>query len=79
VLPVHHRPPETLPSHQRDFPSRGKAPDILHVRDTRTLLLMVAGYLMAMLGGIVLLAALSPVTQSTMHVTEVRDAKASDK
>jgi len=58
VLRVHHRPPETLPSHQRDFPGRGKAPDILHLGDTRTLLLMVAGYLMAMLGGIVLLAAL---------------------
>lgn len=75
MLPVHYRPPETLPPHQRDFPTRHKAPDILHVRDTRFLLLLVTGYVLTMLGGVVLLHALSPVTQATTHPTEEVDVK----
>jgi hypothetical protein len=68
-----------LPSHQRDFPPREQAPDLLHVRDTRLLLLMVFGYLAAMLGGIVLLTALSPLTHVTMHHTETADVKVSGR
>jgi hypothetical protein len=79
VLPVHYRPPEMLPPHQRDFPPRERAPDHLHVRDTRFLLLMVFGYLVAMLGGIVLLTALSPITHVTTHPTDTADVKASGR
>ena len=75
MLPVHYRAPETLPSHHRDFPTRDKAPDPLHVRDTRFLLLMVTGYVLAMLGGVALLHALSPVTQATIHPTEAADVQ----
>ena len=75
MLPVHYRPPEMLPPHQRDFPPRERAPDHLHVRDTRFLLLMVFAYLMAMFGGIVVLHALSPVTHETTHPTEAADVK----
>jgi hypothetical protein len=79
VLPVHYRPPETLPPHQRDFPPGEWAPDSLHVRDTRFLLLMVFGYLMAMLGGIVVLHTLTPVTHITVHPTEAADVKVSGR
>ena len=79
MLRVHYRPPEMLPSHQRDFPPREQPPDPLHVRDTRFLLLMVLGYLVVMLGGIVLLTALSPVTHVTAHHTEAADAKVSGR
>ena len=75
MLLVHYRSPETLPPHQRDFPPGEWPPDPLHVRDTRFLLLMVFGYLMAMLGGIVVLHALSPVTNETTHPTEAADVK----
>ena len=79
MLRVHYRPPEMLPSHQRDFPPREQAPDLLHVRDTRFLLLIVFGYLVVMLGGIVLLTALSPVTHVTTHQTETANVKVSGR
>ena len=76
MLRVHYRPPEMLPPHQRDFPVRDSVPtDTLHVRDTRFLLLMVSGYVLAMLGGVVLLNALSPVTQLTTHPRVAADVK----
>ena len=79
MLRVHYRPPEMLPSHQRDFPPREAAADPLHVRDTRFLLLMVFGYLVAMLCGIVLLTALSPVTHVPTHHSEAADVKVSGR
>ena len=92
MLRVHYRPPELPPSHQRDFPpleqasdlllhvrNTEQAPDPLHARDTRFLLLMVFGYLVAMLGGIALLTALSPVTHVTTHHTETADVKVSGR
>ena len=79
MLRVHYRPPEMLPSQQRDFPPREAAGDPLHVRDTRFLLLIVFGYLVIMFGGIVLLTALSPVTHVTKHHTEAADVKASGR
>ena len=57
------------------LPAARAAPDLLHVRDTRFLLLMVAGYVLAMLGGVVLLHALSPVSHATMHPSETADVK----
>jgi hypothetical protein len=79
VLPVHYRLPETLPPHHRDFPPRDRVPDPLHVRDTRFLLLLVFGYLVAMLGGVVVLNVLTPATQATMHPMEAADAKVGDR
>jgi hypothetical protein len=54
---------------QHDFPPRESVPDLLHVRDTKFLLLMVTGYVLAMLGGVVLLHALSPVSYVTTYIT----------
>ena len=79
MLRVHYRSPETLPSHQRDFPAQPAAPDHLHVRDTRFLLLMVTGYVVVMLGGVVLLHALSPVTLATIHPAGTADVKVSGR
>jgi len=82
VLRVHYRPPEMLPPHQRDFPARNRVPEVadaLHVGDTRFLLLMVLGYVLAMLGGVVLLHVLSPVTHATMHSSEAADVKVSGR
>jgi hypothetical protein len=75
VIPVHDRSPEMPPREQRKFPSQEGVPDTLHVRDTRFLLLIVFGYLAAMLGGVVVLNVLTPVTQATMHSTEIVDGK----
>jgi hypothetical protein len=79
VLRVHYRPPESLPPHHRDFPAREAVPDHmpdhLHMRDTRFLWLMVAGYLLTMLGGIILLQAISPVTRTMIHSTETADVQ----
>ena len=68
MLPVHYRPPETLPGHHRDFPPRdpsGSGPSFpakSHNRVPQSLIPMVVGYLLAMIGGIVLLNLLTPVT-----------------
>ena len=81
MLRVHYRPPELMPPHQRDFPARDSAPEVadaLHVRDTRFLLLMVTGYLMAVLGGVVILNMLSPVTHATIP-TEAANVKATGR
>ena len=75
MLRVHYRPPEMLPPHQRDFPPRDAAPDILHVRDTRFLMLLVTGYILAMLGGVILLHALSPVSHATVHPLDTADVE----
>jgi hypothetical protein len=63
VLLVNYRLPETLPSNKRDFPARDIT-ERYHARDSRFLLLMVAGYLLALSGGIALLGMLTPVTHS---------------
>ena len=65
---INYRPPENLPSDQRDFPPRySTTPDVHHARDSTFLVLMVVGYLLALLGGIVLLRVLTPVS-ATMTV-----------
>ena len=79
MLRVHYRPPEMLPPHQRDFPPRDTPTDHLHVGDTRFLLLMVAGYVLAMIGGIILLHAFSPVTHATLHIMDTADVKISGR
>ena len=73
------RPLETRSHAQHDFPPRESVPDLLHVRDTKFLLLMVTGYVLAMLGGVVLLHALSPVSHVTTHITETADVQVSGR
>jgi hypothetical protein len=48
----------------------GRTRNSQHFRGSRLLLSMVAGYLLSMLGGILLLHALSPTTHDTTHATE---------
>jgi hypothetical protein len=79
MLRVHYRSPEALPPHHRDFPPREAVLDHLHVRDTRFLLLVVTGYVLTMLGGVVLLNALSPVTRTTIHSTETAYAQVNSR
>lgn len=68
VLPLNYKPPEQLPLHQRDFPPRDIA-HLPHARDSGFLLLMVIGYLLALLGGIVLLRVLTPTTATITAAT----------
>jgi hypothetical protein len=62
---VHYRRPESLPPHQRDFPSRRLSDDreeSPRADGSYQLALMVAVYLLAMVGGIVLLGNLTTAT-----------------
>ena len=68
MLPLNFRPPEQLTLNQRDFPPRDIA-HLHHARDSGFLLLMVVGYLLALLGGIVLLKALTPTAPTITAVT----------
>jgi hypothetical protein len=70
VFRINYRLPDDLPSHQRDFPPRyTTAPAGHHARDSAFLGLLVAGYLLALLGGIVLLRMLTPVSAITNAAT----------
>ena len=71
---VNYRPPETLPLHQRDFPARGASEDSkVHRRaeGSHQLALMVALYLVAMFGGIVLLGNLTASTTTSITTAEI--------
>ena len=59
---VNHRPPESLPPHQRDFPSKNRSQDRRATEGSQELGLMVAGYLVALFGGILLLGYLTGPT-----------------
>jgi hypothetical protein len=52
MFPIHHRPPEHMPRHQRDFPERDRPHPAVTSDGSRMLGLMVAAYIIAMLGGI---------------------------
>ena len=66
MFPVNYLPPEQMPSHQRDFPREEQGVHVLATDGSRGLALLVAWYLLAMLGGIVLLGQL---TAETVPVT----------
>ena len=73
MFPVNHLPPEQMPAHQRDFPARSDIAeqDVKRPLDPRAsydLVLMVACYLLAMFGGILVLGALTPIPQSSSAV-----------
>jgi hypothetical protein len=59
MLRVNYRLPEQMPTHQRDFPRREQLYEVPSAAGSRSLALMVAGYLVAMFGGIVLLGYLT--------------------
>jgi hypothetical protein len=68
MLPLHHRPPEQMPPHQRDGPPRQEPHESAARNGTRALGLMVAIYILAMLGGIGLLRIFTaPVPHSTIE------------
>jgi hypothetical protein len=64
MFPVNYLPPEQMPSHQRDFP---RTNEIARRADgSQELGLLVILYLVAMLGGIVLLGLFTTTTGPSM-------------
>jgi hypothetical protein len=62
---INYRRPESLPPHQRDFPPRGLPDGREESRQadgSHQLVLMVALYVLAMVGGLVLLSNLTTPT-----------------
>ena len=59
MLRVHYRAPESLPSHQRDFPPRRPAGEITGAEGSLQLAFMVACYVVALLAGTILLGQLA--------------------
>ena len=68
---INYRPPESLPHHQRDFPPRNGSAEIRGAEGSRELGLMVAGYLVALLGGIILLGYLTTPTIPNSVTAEI--------
>lgn len=67
---INYRLPDDLPFHQRDFPLGYTAtPAVHHPRDSTFLGLLVVCYLLDLLGGIVLLRMLTPVSATTIAAT----------
>jgi hypothetical protein len=58
MLRVNYMLPEKMPVHQRDFPRR-ELDELPRSNDSRGLALMVAGYLVALFAGILLLGYLT--------------------
>jgi hypothetical protein len=59
---VNYLPPEQMPAHQRDFPHRPQLEELPiapGAADSRGLGLLVAWYLVSMIGGIILLGYLT--------------------
>jgi len=59
MLRVNYKRPEEMPSHHRDFPERYDGERLRAVSASRGLGLLVAGYLVAMFAGILLLGHLT--------------------
>ena len=59
---INYLPPERMPSHQRDFPPGERPAEPRALGASRQLWLMVTGYLLALLVGILLLGALTPTS-----------------
>jgi len=57
---INYLRPERMPSHQRDFPHRERPTEPIALQGSGELWLMVGGYLLAVLVGILLLGALTP-------------------
>ena len=61
MFPINYRLPEQMPPHQRDFPPREEVASTEPLGESRIILLVVAGYVLAMLGAIVVLRVLTPL------------------
>jgi hypothetical protein len=68
---INYRTPESLPHHQRDFPSRKGAGELPSAEGSRELGLMVTGYVVALLGGIILLGYLTAPTIPNSVTAEI--------
>ena len=70
MLRVHYKRPEEMPSHHRDFPERHHLQGRGETSASQGLGLLVAGYLIAMVAGILLLGHLtrtpSPASATAM-------------
>lgn len=57
---VNYRPPEEMPSHHRDFPTSATSKDVARSADgSGQLVLLVTGYLLALIFGVAVLGALT--------------------
>ena len=65
---INYLRPERMPSHQRDFPRRERPEEPIALRGSEELWLMVAGYLLALFVGILILGALTPTSPRTSVV-----------
>lgn len=72
---INYRPSESLPHHHRDFPPRNGSAEIRGAEGSRELGLMVAGYLVALFGGILLLGYLTGPTIPTSMTVEILAAR----
>jgi hypothetical protein len=71
---INYRPPESLPLNQRDFPPRGAPRGRQANRrayGSHELALMVALYLLAMVGGILLLTNLTASPTASITTAEI--------
>ena len=59
MLRVHYRAPEALPSHHRDCPARPPSGEYPGAEGSNQFALLVALYLFALIGGIVLLGKIT--------------------
>jgi hypothetical protein len=66
---INYMRPEEMPPHQRDFPRREQLEEISGTTGSRTLLLMVAWYLVAMFAGTLLLGHLTALAPNTATAT----------
>ena len=71
MLRVNYRAPESLPSHQRDFPPRRPSGEIPGAEGSHQLALMVACYLLALFAGIVLFGHLTAATIPNTVTAEI--------
>jgi hypothetical protein len=72
---VHYRPPEALPSHQRDFPPRQASKELPGAEGSNGLALMVAWYVAALIAGIVFLGHLTATTIPQTATAETIDGR----
>ena len=69
MFPINYRLPEQMPPHQRDYPLREEVAGTEPIGESRIILLVFVGYVLAMLGGIVVLRVLTPLPNHATAAT----------
>jgi hypothetical protein len=74
MLRVNYLPPEQMPTHQRDFPRNDQVVEMPRTDGSHQLALLVIMYLLALLGGIVLLGQFTATPSPSMSASSARAA-----